>query len=394
MMRNAVIPLHPRQNCHLRESPQHLLSRPTCSPKGSLDHTKVAADNEQACSPRGEEGREQAESRQGWEAQGPSYGSLGAQQVVAWPQYGVTVPTVPLAKSTGCSLGVQSPGLSPARDGSRETGLSQHPASRQELHGCNHTAVGAWSQTAGSPWHRVPPRDMAQAELGCSHSMPQCQGDGLAPHTPWLSGPCLQAACWCQCRAGRRQGTGRSLCPPPACPACLQPHTCPVSLPCNTMPKEGRGGYGPDELWPCVIHLRAGWPWHGRLLAFGLRQSQRLLGHLPWPDGRGTSRCCWAQRCLGHLCQTLLLALLVPGPAVMLRMGWGAGSGRGLLLTGCAWGWTLPPFAESCESPRSSRSSTAPSHPQHPSSQHCNTQELETTSSPSAPKILWHQPTC
>lgn len=316
MMRNAVIPLHPRQNCHLRESPQHLLSRPTCSPKGSLDHTKVAADNEQACSPRGEEGREQAESRQGWEAQGPSYGSLGAQQVVAWPQYGVTVPTVPLAKSTGCSLGVQSPGLSPARDGSRETGLSQHPASRQELHGCNHTAVGAWSQTAGSPWHRVPPRDMAQAELGCSHSMPQCQGDGLAPHTPWLSGPCLQAARWCQCRAGRRQGTGRSLCPPPACPACLQPHTCPVSLPCNTMPKEGRGGVWTRRAM-AMCHTPPSW--------LALARPPARLWVASEPEAAGPPALARWQGDLAVLLGTALLGTLVPDPAACPAHTWPRG---------------------------------------------------------------------
>lgn len=248
MMHNAVIPLHPRQNCHLCESPQHLLCRPTRSPKGSLDHTKVAADNEQACSPRGEEGREQAESRQGWGARGPSHGSLGAQQAVARPRHGVTVPTVPLAKSTVCSLGVQSPGLSPARDGSREAGLSQHPASRQELHGCNHTAVGARSQAAGSPRHRVSLRDMAQAELGCSRSMPQCQGDGLAPHTPWLWGPCLQAAHRCQCRAGRRQGTGRgqpgaSAHLLPALPASSPTHV-PYPCPVTRCQKREGGGMG------------------------------------------------------------------------------------------------------------------------------------------------------
>lgn len=39
---NTVIPLRPRQNRHLRESPQHHPARPTRSPKGSLDHTRVA----------------------------------------------------------------------------------------------------------------------------------------------------------------------------------------------------------------------------------------------------------------------------------------------------------------------------------------------------------------
>lgn len=238
---NAVIPLRPWQNCRLHESPQQHLARPMRSPKGSLDHTRAAADNEQARSPPGEAGREQAESRQGWGARGPSWGSPEAQQVVAWPRYGVTVPTVPLAKGTGYTFGVQSPALSPARDVLGEPSLSQHPASRQELHGCNDAAVSARSLAAGSPRHQAPLRDTAQVELGWCCSVPQCQGDGLALHTPWLWGPCLQAAHQCQCRAGRRQGTARSLCPPPACPACLQPHTHPLPLPCNTMPKEGRG---------------------------------------------------------------------------------------------------------------------------------------------------------
>lgn len=145
---NAVIPLRPRQNRRLHESPQHRPACPTHSSKGSLDHTRAAAANEQACSPPGEAGRERAESGQGWGAQGPSCESPGAQQVVAWPRYSVTVPTVLLTKGMGCTFGVQTPGLSPARDVSGERSLSQHPASRQELHGCNHAAVSARSPAA------------------------------------------------------------------------------------------------------------------------------------------------------------------------------------------------------------------------------------------------------
>lgn len=110
--------------------------------------------------------------------------------------------------------------------------------------------------------------------------------DGLAPHPPQPRVPAcgLHASASTGLVGGRRQ-PGASAYLLPALPAPSPTH---VPCPCLVMQcQKTEGGLIPDELCPCVVHLRAGWPWHDCPLAFGLRQSQRLLGHLPWPDGKG-----------------------------------------------------------------------------------------------------------
>ena len=108
-MCNAVIPLRPRQNCHLCETAQHRLSCPTRSPKGSLDHTRAAADNEQACSPPGEAGREQRAGR-ARELGDPPMGAWGLSRRWPGPDTVSLSPQSPLLKARAALLGCRGQG--------------------------------------------------------------------------------------------------------------------------------------------------------------------------------------------------------------------------------------------------------------------------------------------
>lgn len=290
VMCNAVIPLHPWQNRRLCGSPQHRLARPTRSPKGSLDRTGAAADNEQACSPPGAAGRERAESRQGWGARGPSCGSRGAQ-AVAWPQYGVTVPVL-TAKGTGCTFRVQSPGLSSARDFLGEPSLSQHPAGRQELRGRSDAAAGCTEPPLDAPLgtgcqrEARPRQSWAGAAacpdakvMGSTHPHPHPPGYGL-PARRLRSGASAGLA------GGRGQpGAPAHLLPAlPASSPTRLPHPCPV------IPRQKREGGG-----------------LGGVLGRGVmdQTSCGRVSYVSEPAGPGTaarspSRGCWAT-CPGQM---------------------------------------------------------------------------------------------
>lgn len=71
----------------------------------------------------------------------PAVGAWGLSTRCPGPDMVSLSPQTPF----GGTLGVQNPGCSPARDVSGGSSHSQYPTGRQELHGCNHAAVGAQS---------------------------------------------------------------------------------------------------------------------------------------------------------------------------------------------------------------------------------------------------------